>query len=111
MTAVCVSVQWCSIYAMPEHKWAPPEHPDVTLHRPISVSSELAGALSRIYPPQPVYADVAYETIPKVLRLPCFAMAASDVAVLVETSWQGRRQEVLVDRAHVFCRVIRPRAR
>lgn len=96
---------------MPDHKWAPPEHPDVTLHQPISFDAELAGPLLSIDPPQPVYADIAFKTIPDTLHLPCFAIAASDVAVLVETSWQGRRQEVLVDRDHVFHRMIRPRNR
>lgn len=94
---------------MPEHRWAPPEHPDVTLHQPISFDVKLAGALSTINPPQPVNADIGYETIPDTLYLPCFAIAASEVAVLIETSWQGRRQEVLVARDHVFQRVVGPR--
>ncbi len=96
---------------MPQHKWAPPEHPDVTLHQPIGFSVALAGRLSTIEPPEPVYADIMYQTIPETLHLPCFAIASSKVAVLVETSWQGRRQEVLVDRDHVFRRTLRPRAR
>lgn len=95
---------------MPEHRWAPPEHPDVTLHQPVSFSVELAGLLSSIDPPEPVYADIVYETIPETLHLPCFAIASSEVAVLVETSWQGRRQEVLVGRDHVFRRTIRTRS-
>ncbi|MFJ7289233.1 hypothetical protein ACIQUC_13020 [Curtobacterium sp. NPDC098951] len=96
---------------MPEHKWAPPEHPDVTLHQPISFDAELAGPLLTIDPPKPVYADIAYGTIPDLLHLPCFAIAASEVAVLVETSWQGRRQGILVDRDHVVHRTLQPRAR
>lgn len=96
---------------MPEHKWAPPEHPDVTLHRPVGLGVELAGTLTEIHPPQPVYAVIAFETIPKALHLPRFALAASDVAVLVETSWQGRRQEILVDRDRVFHRRLKPRPR
>lgn len=54
---------------MPEHKWAPPERPDVTLHQPIGFSVELAGTVSTIDPPQPVYADIDYETIPGALHL------------------------------------------
>ncbi|MFJ3035567.1 hypothetical protein ACIPC2_14255 [Curtobacterium pusillum] len=76
----------------------------------MSFSRELAGLLASIDPPQPVYADIAFETIPEKLHLPCFAIAASEIAVLVETAWQGRRQEVLVDRDHVFRRTLRPRA-
>jgi hypothetical protein len=97
------------IAAMAEHKWAPPEHPDVTLHQPVGFDPELAGELTPIAPPRPVFADIAFATIPDPLHLPCFAIAASDVAVLVETAWQGRRQEVLVDRDHVFHRTLRPR--
>ncbi|WP_416394237.1 MULTISPECIES: hypothetical protein [unclassified Curtobacterium] len=96
---------------MSEHKWVPAEHPDVTLHKPVGVDVKDAGALVSIDPPRPVYADIDYETIPETLHLPCFAIATSEVAVLVETSWQGRRQEVLVGRTRVFHRTIRQRPR
>jgi hypothetical protein len=83
---------------MAEHQWAPPEHPDVTLHQPVDFSPELAGALTPIDPRQPVWADIRFVSIPDVLHLKCFAVASSEVAVLVQTSWQGRLQKVLVDR-------------
>jgi hypothetical protein len=87
---------------MAEHQWSPPEHQDVTLHQPIGFNPELAGTLTPIDPPQPVWADIRFSSIPDVLHLKCFAIASSDVAVLVQTSWQGRLQEVLVDRGLVM---------
>lgn len=96
---------------MAEHQWAPPEHPDVTLHQPIGFNAELAGSLTVIEPPQPVWADIAFEQIPNPLHLKCFAIASSDVAVLVQTAWQGRLQEVLVDRDYVTRRALEPRGR
>lgn len=96
---------------MAEHKWSPPEHQDVTLHQPVSFSVELAGELAPIDPAQPVWADIRFEQIPDVLHLKCFAIASSPVAVLVQTSWQGRLQEVLVDRDYVFRRQLNPHAR
>jgi hypothetical protein len=96
---------------MAEHQWSPPEHQDVTLHQPVSFVRELAGELVTIGPPQPVWANIAFESIPDVLHLKCFAIASSEVAVLVQTSWQGRLQEVLVDRDYVFRRQLDPHAR
>ncbi|PZF12102.1 hypothetical protein DEJ25_09755 [Curtobacterium sp. MCPF17_011] len=89
---------------MAEHQWSPPEHQDVTLHQPVGFDPELAGPLTPIDPPQPVWADIKFEQIPEKLHLKCFAVASSEVAVLVHTSWQGRLQEVLVDRDYVFRR-------
>jgi hypothetical protein len=96
---------------MAEHQWAPPEHPDVTLRQPVSFSADLAGPLTTIDPPQPVWADIAFEQIPDTLHLKCFAIASSDVAVLVQTAWQGRLQDVLVDRDYVFRRHPDPNVR
>ncbi|WIB16288.1 hypothetical protein DEJ34_03905 [Curtobacterium sp. MCPF17_050] len=96
---------------MAEHQWAPPEHPDVTLHQPIGFNPELVGELTTIDPPQPVWADIAFEQIPDTLHLKCFAIASSEVAVLVQTAWQGRLQEVLVDRDYVLKRALDPRTR
>ncbi|PYY38839.1 hypothetical protein [Curtobacterium sp. MCPF17_046] len=96
---------------MAEHQWSPPEHQDVTLHQPVGFDWELAGTLVAINPPQPVWADIRFTNIPNVLHLKCFAIASSEVAVLVQTSWQGRLQEVLVDRDYVFRRRLDPNAR
>jgi hypothetical protein len=96
---------------MAEHQWAPPEHPDVTLHQPIAFRAELAGTLATIDPPRPVWAYIAFEQIPDPLHLKCFAVASSDVAVLVQCAWQGRLQEILVDRDQVFRRTLDPNAR
>jgi hypothetical protein len=95
---------------MAEHQWAPPEHPDVTLHQPVQFDLERAGTLEPITPDQPVWADIEYVGFPEVLHLKCFAIARSDTAVLVYTSWQGRRQEVLVDRDVVTHRTLSTRA-
>ncbi|WIB16661.1 hypothetical protein DEJ34_05910 [Curtobacterium sp. MCPF17_050] len=96
---------------MAEHQWSPPEHQDVTLHQPVGFDPALAGALTPIGAPQPVWADINFTNIPNVLHLKCFAIASSEVAVLVQTSWQGRLQEVLVDRDYVFRRALDPHTR
>ena len=96
---------------MAEHQWSPPEHQDITLHQPVSFDQELAGPLLTIDPPEPVWADIQFEQIPDKLHLKCFAIASCEVAVLVQTSWQGRLQEVLVDRDYVFRRHLDPNAR
>jgi hypothetical protein len=96
---------------MVEHQWSPPEHQDVTLHQPVGFDRELAGNLVAMDPPQPVWADIRFTNIPGVLHLKCFAIASSEVVVLVQTSWQGRLQEVLVDRDYVFRRRLDPNAR
>lgn len=95
---------------MTEHQWSPPEHQDVTLHRPIAFREDLAGTLTTIEPPRPVWAHIAFEQIPGPLHLKCFAIASSEVAVLVQCAWQGRLQEILVDRDQVFQRTLEPRA-
>ncbi|QQD76923.1 hypothetical protein I8920_03960 [Curtobacterium sp. YC1] len=82
---------------MPEHKWAPPEHPDVTLHQPMMLTAEAAGTLRTLDPAAPVWADIEFVGA-GVLHLKCFAAAESDSAVLVQTAWQGRLQQVLVSR-------------
>jgi hypothetical protein len=91
---------------MPEHKWAPPEHPDVTLHQP--VMSEAADELRSLDPAVPVWADIEFVGV-GTLHLKCFAAAESDAAVLVQTAWQGRLQQVLVARERVTRRVLAPR--
>lgn len=96
---------------MAEHQWAPPEYPDVTLHQSVAFREELAGARTSIDPPRPVWAYIACEQIPNPLHLKCFAIASSDVAVLVQCAWQGRLQEILVDRDQVFQRTLEPRGR
>lgn len=49
---------------MAERRRAPPEHQDVTPHRPVGVNAELARPLTAIDPPQPVWADIASKQIP-----------------------------------------------
>jgi hypothetical protein len=96
---------------MAEHQWSPPEHQDVTLHQPVGLDSTCAGQLVGIDPPEPVWADVQFESIPDVLRLKCFAVASSEAAVLVQTSWQGLLQEVLIGREVVTRRQLDPHVR
>ncbi|EYT64809.1 hypothetical protein H489_0108310 [Curtobacterium flaccumfaciens UCD-AKU] len=82
---------------MPEHKWAPPEHPDVTLHQPVMLEAGAAGHLRTLDTVTPVWADIEFVNV-GTLHLKCFAAAESDNAVLVQTAWQGRLQQVLVSR-------------
>ncbi len=93
---------------MPEHKWAPPEHPDVTLHQPITLDAEDVGQLRTLESATPVWADVEFVNV-GILHLKCFAAAESDNAVLVQTAWQGRLQHVLVSRDKVTRRALSPR--
>ena len=60
---------------MAEHQWSPTDHQDVTLHQPVGFDRELAGALVTLNPPQPVWADIRFESIPNALHLRCFAVA------------------------------------
>lgn len=94
---------------MSMHKWAPPEHPDVTLHLPIGLQQSDAGRLRTLEPPQPVWADIEFADVGE-LHLKCFAAAESESAVLVQTAWQGRLQQVLVAREKVTRRTLDPRA-
>jgi hypothetical protein len=97
------------LYRMHEHKWAPPEHPDVTLHQPVGLAAETASALRTVDPPRPVWADIEFVHV-GVLHLKCFAAGESHTAVLVQTVWQGRLQQVLVARDKVTRRVLDPRS-
>ncbi|WP_152427262.1 hypothetical protein [Curtobacterium flaccumfaciens] len=95
---------------MPEHKWAPPEHPDVTLHQPVTLDAGTAGQLRTLDPVAPVRADIEFVNV-GMLHLKCFAAAESDSAVLVQTARQGRLQQVLVSRDRVTRRALGPRTR
>jgi len=95
---------------MPEHKWAPPEHPDVTLHQPIGLERAHTQRLRPVEPAQPVWADIEFSNVGE-LHLKCFAAAESESAVLVQTAWQGRLQQVLVSRDKVTQRGLDPRTR
>jgi len=97
-----------NIRIMPEHKWAPPEHPDVTLHQPVTLDT--AGELRTLDPVAPVWADIEFVGV-GVLHLKCFAAAESNSAVLVQTAWQGRFQQALVSRDRVTRRALDPRTR
>lgn len=92
------------------HKWTPPEHPDVTLHQPMMLSSEVAGELRTLDPVAPVWADIEFVGV-GLLHLKCLAAAESEFAVLVQAAWQGRLQQVLVDREAVTRCTLAPRAR
>jgi hypothetical protein len=93
---------------MPEHKWAPPEHPDVTLHQPVTLAVGEADEVRTLDPVAPVWADIEFIGV-GVLHLKCFAAAESENAVLVQTAWQGRLQQVLVAREIVMRRKLAPR--
>jgi hypothetical protein len=78
---------------MPEHKWAPPEHPDVTLHQPVTLDPGTDDQLRTLDPVAPVWADIEFVNV-GTPHLKCFPAAESDSAVLVQTAWQGRLQQV-----------------
>lgn len=94
---------------MIEHQRVPPEHHDVTLHQPVGSDPELADELSTLETPQPVCGNIAFASILDVPDPMCFAVASSEVAVLVQTSWQGRLQEVMVEPATTRSAGISPR--
>jgi len=88
--------------------WAPPEHPERILPEPLSIPESERGDHEALPEPQPVWATVPYEEFGE-LRLPVFAIRRSDVAVLVETGWQGVKQQCWVPRAGVTVRTLRAR--
>jgi len=60
---------------MPEHKWAPPEHPDVTLDEPYGLGPEhIEGPGERLATPRPVCVWIRYQHA-ELLRLKGFATA------------------------------------
>ena len=94
---------------MPENRWAPPEHQDVPIYKAESLPLDQIGNPERLPVPEPVWADpVVFEHIGP-LRVKAFAVAGSDVAVLVQVSWQGRLQEAWVRRELVTRRTLDPR--
>ena len=67
-------------HRMAEHQWSSAEHQDGALHQPVGLNPELAGVLVpelagvlvTLDPPKPVWADIAFESIPDVLHRKCF---------------------------------------
>lgn len=92
------------------YRWAPPEHPDVTLDEPYQLGTEQIGHATRLQVSRPVYAWIRFHNAGD-LRLKGFAVAASDVAVLVQVTWQGRLQQAWVWRAAVKNRRLKDRRR
>jgi hypothetical protein len=90
------------------YRWAPPEHPDVTLDEPFQLSHEKIGRATQLQIPRPVHAWIRFHDAGE-LRVNGFAVAASDVAVLVQVTWQGRLQQVWVWRAAAKNRRLAPR--
>lgn len=100
-----------NIMVMPEHKWAPPEHPDVTLDEPYGLGPEhIEGPGERLATPRPVYVWIRYQHA-GLLRLKGFAIAHTPVAALVQVTWQGRLQQVWCWRAAVKNRTLKDRSR
>ncbi|TCK63604.1 hypothetical protein EDF27_2149 [Curtobacterium sp. PhB136] len=96
---------------MLEHKWAPPEHPDVALDEPYGLGPEhIEGPGERLATPRPVYVWIRYQHA-GLLRLRGFAVAHTPVAVLVQVTWQGRLQQVWCWRAAVKNRTLKERRR
>lgn len=76
----------------------------------MGLTSEAAGALRPLDPAASAWADIEFAGVGG-LHLKCFAAAESDTAVLVQTAWQGRLQQVLVSRDRVTRRALHPRTR
>lgn len=90
--------------------WAPPEHPEVQLIDPFSLSEEARGSdVVRASEPMPVHAWVQFPTF--LHRVKGFATAWTTDAVLVEWGWQGRKQEAWIWRSGVRHRELRGRDR
>jgi hypothetical protein len=94
----------------PSTSGLPPEHPDVTLHQPVTLDAGAAGNLRTLEPVTPVWTDIEFVDV-GMLHLKCFAAADSDSAVLVQTAWQGRLQQVLVPRDKMTRRALDPGTR
>lgn len=90
--------------------WHPPEHPDVTLYTPEQAPEADRADATAFEQPMPVWVELDYLEVGH-LRTHGFAVAASDRAVLVDTTWQGRLQKVWVPRRLVTHRKLRPRGR
>ncbi|UFU16014.1 hypothetical protein LQK89_17490 (plasmid) [Curtobacterium sp. C1] len=90
--------------------WHPPEHPDVTLYTPAQAPEEDRAGATAFEQPMPVWVELDYVEIGH-LKTHGFAIAASERAVLVDTTWQGRLQKVWVPRPLVTHRRLRPRGR
>ncbi|UBQ02752.1 hypothetical protein [Curtobacterium sp. TXMA1] len=97
---------------MSEHRWAPPEHPDLAVAAADSLPLGQIGSPEPVDPPQPVTVHgLRFDQIGVLAEVKAFAVAGSDVAVLVEISWQGRLQRAWVPRDAVTTRTFRPRYR
>jgi len=94
--------------ADPKYTWSPPEHPERTLAVPDTLPEDAWGDHVKLPEPTPVWATLHYPGLGD-LRLPVFAIRRSDVAVLVQTGWQGVRQEAWVPRDGVTVRQLKAR--
>ncbi|MBF4628881.1 hypothetical protein [Curtobacterium flaccumfaciens] len=95
---------------MAEHKWATPEHQDVSIYAAESLPLDAIGDPLPLDTPEPVWIDqLRFEQIGVLKKLKAFAAAQSDVAVYVEISWQGRLQRAWVPRSSVTRRKLAPR--
>ncbi len=77
------------------YEWHPPQHPDVTLYTPLQAPEEDRVDAAAFEQPMPVWVELEYVEIGH-LKTHGFAIAASDRAVLVDTTWQGRLQKLWV---------------
>lgn len=90
------------------HQWAPPEHPDVTLFTSAQAPEADRDDAVALDAPVPVWVELDYAEIGH-LKTHGFAIAASDRAVLVDTTWQGRLQKAWVPRTLVTHQPLKPR--
>lgn len=91
-----------------KYTWHPPEHPERDLAVPDTLPEDQWGDHALLPEPLPVWATLHYPGL-GALRLPVFAVRRSDVAVLVQTGWQGVRQEAWVPRDGVTTRQLQER--
>lgn len=96
-------------HGRPVHRWSPPEFPDVPLYTPEQVPETNRGDVRTLEEPMPVWVRVKYAEI-GALRTHGVAVAASELVVLVQTTWQVRLQEIWARRDRVSHRRLRSRS-
>jgi hypothetical protein len=95
---------------MSEHRWAPPEHQDVSIYAAESLPLNEIEQAEPVQPPQPVWIDnLVFEQIGELNQIKAFAVARSTAAFYVEIAWQGRLQRAWVPRNSVSVRNLAPR--
>lgn len=94
----------------PAYTWSPPQHPVVTLYTPAQAPEHDRLDAVELERPIPVWVELDYAEIGH-LKTHGFAIATAERAVLVDTTWQGRLQNVWVPRHLVTHRTLKARGK